>query len=182
MRITYPEGLTLEPVARKTLRIPRERALPLAALAAIVILAAGLRFANLDAIGYGNTYYTAAVKSMLQSWHNFFFVAAEPGGSVSVDKPPLGLWLQAISAFFLGVNGFAVVLPQIIAGLLSVVLIYHLVRALVWRRRRAAGSAGFGDYAGCHRYRPQQHHRQHADLHSAAGCLGLYQGDYRSVG
>ena len=128
MRITFPEGLTQESTARKALRIPREKALPLAALAAIVILAAGLRFANLEAIGYGNTYYTAAVKSMLQSWHNFFFVAAEPGGSVSVDKPPLGLWLQAISAYFLGINGFAVVLPQIIAGLLSVVLIYHLVR------------------------------------------------------
>ncbi|MEJ2596767.1 MAG: glycosyltransferase family 39 protein [Anaerolineales bacterium] len=115
-------------MARKTLRIPREKALSLAMLAVIVILAAGLRFANLEAIGYGNTYYTAAVKSMLQSWHNFFFVAAEPGGSVSVDKPPLGFWLQAISAYFLGVNGFAVVLPQIIAGLLSVILIYHLVR------------------------------------------------------
>jgi 4-amino-4-deoxy-L-arabinose transferase-like glycosyltransferase len=128
LRITFPEGLTRAPAARKTLQIPRERILPLAALAAIVILAAALRFANLEAIGYGNTYYSAAVKSMLQSWHNFFFVAAEPGGSVSVDKPPLGLWLQAISAFFLGVTGFAVVLPQIIAGLLSVVLVYHLVR------------------------------------------------------
>jgi 4-amino-4-deoxy-L-arabinose transferase-like glycosyltransferase len=136
MRITFPEGLTRVPAARKTLQIPRERILPLAALAAIVILAARLRFANLEAIGYGNTYYSAAVKSMLQSWHNFFFVAAEPGGSVSVDKPPLGLWLQAISAYFLGVSGFAVVLPEIIAGLLSVVLVYHLVRR------------SFGDVAG----------------------------------
>jgi 4-amino-4-deoxy-L-arabinose transferase-like glycosyltransferase len=65
---------------------------------------------------------------MLQSWHNFFYVAAEPGGAVSVDKPPLGLWLQAISAYFLGINGFAVVLPQIIAGLLSVAVVYHLAR------------------------------------------------------
>jgi 4-amino-4-deoxy-L-arabinose transferase-like glycosyltransferase len=134
LRLTFPEGLTLQPAARKTLQIPREKILPLAALAAIVILAAVLHFANLEAIGYGNTYYTAAVKSMLQSWHNFFFVAAEPGGSVSVDKPPLGFWLQAISAYFLGVNGwsaaagFAVVLPEIIAGILSVVLVYHLVR------------------------------------------------------
>lgn len=94
----------------------------------IVLLAAWLRFSNLDSIGYGNHYYTATVKSMLQSWYNFFFVSAEPGGSVSVDKPPLGFWIQAVSAYFLGVNGFAVVLPEIIAGLLSVVLIFHLVR------------------------------------------------------
>lgn len=98
------------------------------ALVAIIVLAAGLRFANLESLGYANHYYTAAVASMLQSWHNFFFVAAEPGGAVSVDKPPLGLWLQTISAYFLGVNGLAVLLPEIVAGLLSVGLIYHLVR------------------------------------------------------
>ncbi|MGE5141728.1 MAG: glycosyltransferase family 39 protein [Rudaea sp.] len=97
-------------------------------LGAVVLLAALLRFANLDALGYANHYYTAAVKAMLQSWHNFFFVAAEPGGSVSIDKPPVGLWIQAISAFFLGVNGLGVLLPEILAGLLSVVVVYHLVR------------------------------------------------------
>lgn len=94
----------------------------------VLLLGAWLRFSNLDSIGYGNHYYTATVKSMLQSWHNFFFVAAEPGGSVTVDKPPVGFWIQALSAYFLGVNGFAVVLPEIIAGLLSVVLVFHLVR------------------------------------------------------
>lgn len=92
------------------------------------MLAAVLRCANLAALGYANHYYSAAVASMLQSWHNFFFVAAEPGGSVSVDKPPLGLWLQAISAYFFGLNGFAVLLPQIIAGILSVIVVYYLVR------------------------------------------------------
>lgn len=97
-------------------------------VAAIVLLAAVLRFANLSAIGYANHYYSAAVASMLKSWQNFFFVAAEPGGSVSVDKPPVGLWIQAVFACFLGVNGFSVVLPQILAGILSVIVIYHLVR------------------------------------------------------
>ena len=31
------------------------------------------------------------------SWHNFFFGAYEPGGSVSIDKPPVDLWLQVAS-------------------------------------------------------------------------------------
>jgi 4-amino-4-deoxy-L-arabinose transferase-like glycosyltransferase len=93
-----------------------------------VILAAVLRLANLAALGYANHYYAAGVASMLQSWHNFFFVAAEPGGSVSIDKPPVGLWLQAISADVFGVNGFGVLLPQILAGILSVIVLYHLVR------------------------------------------------------
>ncbi len=114
----------------------RSRKQHLVWLGVIVILAAGLNFYNLSSLGYANHYYTAAVKSMLQSWHNFFFVAAEPGGSVTVDKPPLGLWLQAISAYFLGMNGFAVLLPQILAGIFSVILLDHLV------------GRSFGDTAG----------------------------------
>ncbi len=104
--------------------------LPISALllGAIILLATFLRFYNLDAIGDGNTYYTAAVESMLQSWKNFFFVAAEPGGSVTVDKPPLGLWLQAISAAIFGVSGVSVALPQVLAGILAVPVIYHLVK------------------------------------------------------
>src|SRR5947207_6305296 len=98
--------------------------LPTLLLGLIVVLAAGLRFYNLSGVGDANLYYTAAIKSMLQSWHNFFFVAAEPGGSVTVDKPPLGLWIQAASAFIFGVNGFGVMLPQIIAGIISVPLLY----------------------------------------------------------
>ena len=98
------------------------------ALAAIITLAAVLRFANLSALGDANHYYTAAVQAMSQSWHNFFFAAAEPGGAVSVDKPPVGLWFQVASAYVFGVNGFGVLLPQIIAGIFSVALIYYLVR------------------------------------------------------
>src|SRR5574341_146050 len=109
-------------------RLPREAVLGWIGLATIVTLAAILRFSNLDALGDANHYYTAGVTSMLQSWRNFFFVAAEPGGAVSIDKPPVGLWLQAVSAYFLGVNGFAMLLPEILAGLASVVVLYHLVR------------------------------------------------------
>jgi 4-amino-4-deoxy-L-arabinose transferase-like glycosyltransferase len=65
---------------------------------------------------------------MLTSWPNFFFIAFEPGGSVTVDKPPLGFWLEAVSAFFLGVNGFALALPNAIAGLLSIPLLFGLVK------------------------------------------------------
>ncbi len=116
-------------------RAVRGRALPvasddwprLAALGAVVLVAAALRFANLSVLGYANHYYAAAVRSMLQSWHNFFFVAAEPGGAVSVDKPPVGLWIQTASAYVFGVNDFGLLLPEIIAGILSVVLVYHLV-------------------------------------------------------
>jgi 4-amino-4-deoxy-L-arabinose transferase-like glycosyltransferase len=97
-------------------------------LIAILALGAFLRFYQLGANGVGNEYYAAAVKSMLLSWKNFFFVAFEPGGSVSLDKPPLGFWIQAVSAYFLGVTGFALALPNAIAGVLSIFVTYKLVR------------------------------------------------------
>lgn len=97
-------------------------------LSLIIALGAFLRFYQLGEHSIGNTYYAATVQSMLTSWHNFFFVAYEPGGSVTVDKPPLGFWVQATSAYFLGVNGFALALPQALAGVLSIPLLFIMVR------------------------------------------------------
>ncbi|HMQ54520.1 MAG TPA: glycosyltransferase family 39 protein [Anaerolineae bacterium] len=97
-------------------------------LGLIVLLGAFLRFYDLGAYSVGNAYYAATVQSMLTSWPNFFFAAFEPGGSVTVDKPPLGFWVQAVSAYFLGVNGFALALPQALAGVLSIPLLYLLVK------------------------------------------------------
>ena len=106
----------------------RFRWLVLGGLGLIVLLGAFLRLYQLGTGGFGNPYYAAAVKSMLSSWHNFFFVSFEPGGSVSVDKPPLGFWIEAASALVLGVNGFALALPNALAGVLSIPLLYQMVR------------------------------------------------------
>jgi 4-amino-4-deoxy-L-arabinose transferase-like glycosyltransferase len=97
-------------------------------LTLIIALAIALHLCNIESIGDANAYYTAAVQSMLKSWSNFFFIAAEPGGSVSVDKSPLGLWIEAAFAYFLGVNGLSVSLPNILAGIFSVPLLYALVK------------------------------------------------------
>lgn len=95
---------------------------------AIMIFSFVLHLYNIEAIENANQYYTAAVEAMLKSWSNFFFVAAEPGGSVTVDKPPLGLWIEAIFAYFLGVSGFSVSLPNILAGVLGIGLLYSMVK------------------------------------------------------
>jgi 4-amino-4-deoxy-L-arabinose transferase-like glycosyltransferase len=97
-------------------------------LGAILLLAADLDIVGLNREAYGNTYYAAAVKSMLTSWPNFFFVSFDSGGFVSVDKPPVGLWVQAASAWLFGFNGLSLLLPQAIAGVLAVALLYYLVR------------------------------------------------------
>src|ERR671938_528728 len=97
------------------------------ALAAIFCLSAFLNIFRLTDAGYGNSYYAAAVKYMLTSWHNFFFVSFD-AGFVSVDKPPLGLWIQTGSAYLFGFHGWALLLPQALAGILSVALLSHRFR------------------------------------------------------
>ena len=96
------------------------------ALVAVLILSAFLNLFRLTSVGYRNTYYAAAVKDMLTSWHNFFFASFD-AGFVTVDKPPLGLWIQAASAYLFGFHGWSILLPQAVAGVLSVALLYHLV-------------------------------------------------------
>ena len=56
----------------------------------IMLLSLTLHLSNLDAIGDANTYYTAAVESMTQSWHNFFFAVAERHQTF----PTFGLFLH----------------------------------------------------------------------------------------
>ncbi len=101
-------------------------------LLGIILLGSFLRFYRLEYTGsdyvLGNSYYAAAVKSMVQSPYNFWYAAAEPGGAVTVDKPAFGLWFQGISALLLGVNRLALVLPQAAAGMLCIALIYAIVR------------------------------------------------------
>ena len=77
---------------------------------------------------YANTYYTTAVGSMLQSWHNFFYGSLDSAGSVTVDKPPLAFWIQAAFAWVFGLHGWSVILPQALAGIGSVLLIYLCVK------------------------------------------------------
>src|SRR5207253_2656730 len=85
-------------------------------LAAVVLVAAGLRLWGLGQNGYGNTYYAAAVRSMLTSAGNFFFGAFDNAGFVTVDKPPVALWIQGLFAGLLGYRGINLLLTQALLG------------------------------------------------------------------
>ena len=102
---------------------PRHRRL----LALVLAVAAFCNFYQLQQNGFANLYYSAAIRSMLQSWHNFFFVSFDPGGFVTIDKPPLGFWIQTVSAKLLGYSGFSILLPEALAGVLSVAVLYLVV-------------------------------------------------------
>jgi 4-amino-4-deoxy-L-arabinose transferase-like glycosyltransferase len=97
------------------------------ALGAVLLLSAGLNFYRLNREGFANLYYAAGVRGMLTSWHNAFFVSFDPGGFVSIDKPPLGFWLQALSAWIFGFHGWSILLPQALAAVVAVALLNALV-------------------------------------------------------
>jgi len=92
------------------------------------MLSAILNFANIGIEGYANTFYAAGVKSMMMNFKNFFFASFDPAGFVTIDKPPFGFWLQTISAKIFGFSGWSIILPQALAGVISVWVIYHLVK------------------------------------------------------
>lgn len=106
-----------------------------AALLVVLLVAAMLRFWNLDANEFGNLYYAATVRSMAASWHNFLYASFDPAGFVSVDKPPVAFWLQVLSVKALSYCGLALHLPQAVEGILSVLMVYLLAR-------RVAGECG----------------------------------------
>jgi 4-amino-4-deoxy-L-arabinose transferase-like glycosyltransferase len=111
---------------------PRLRAivarLPRPELGALIALAAVLNLWALSRNGWANDYYSAAVRSMSSSWHNFLYASADPSGVMSVDKPPLALWVQSLSVRVFGYHPLSVLVPQALMGVASVALVYDLVR------------------------------------------------------
>ncbi|TWG08982.1 ArnT family glycosyltransferase [Saccharopolyspora dendranthemae] len=105
------------------------------ALAGICALAAVLHLWGIGS-SWGNGYYSAAVKSMSTSFETFFFGSFDAAGVVTVDKPPMALWLQVISVKIFGFHQFAVLFPQAICGVVAVFLLHGTVRR--WAGENAA--------------------------------------------
>jgi 4-amino-4-deoxy-L-arabinose transferase-like glycosyltransferase len=97
-----------------------------------------LAIAVVAAVAYGwgmagasvEPFYGAAARSMSESWHDFIFGAFDPAGTVTVDKLPGALWVQALSLRIFGFHIWALVLPQVAEGVLTVLALYRAVRRL----------------------------------------------------
>jgi 4-amino-4-deoxy-L-arabinose transferase-like glycosyltransferase len=91
-------------------------------------LAGVLNLWALSSNGWANEYYAAAVRSMSTSWHDFLFASLDRSGVMTVDKPPLALWVQALSVRVFGYHSLSILVPQALMGVASVALVYDLVR------------------------------------------------------
>jgi 4-amino-4-deoxy-L-arabinose transferase-like glycosyltransferase len=114
-------------------RLGWRRAVPMLAVLGLTALTSGW---SLSTVGWGNSYYSAAVRSMGSGWKAFFYASFDRGGYVSVDKPPLSLWVQVLSTKLFGYGRLQLLLPSVVAGLLSVALLY-LALGRTWGRPAA---------------------------------------------
>jgi 4-amino-4-deoxy-L-arabinose transferase-like glycosyltransferase len=117
--------LSLPRTASPALRAPGPRWVRPALLATLA-LAAVLYAWGLS--GYANSYYSAAVRSGTQSWKAFFFGSLDSGSYITVDKPPMALWVQEIFARLFGFGTWSLLLPSVLMGVATVLVLYATVR------------------------------------------------------
>jgi len=75
-------------------------------------------------------YYAAAVRSMTGSWHDFIYGAFDPAGTITLDKLPGAFWVQALSVHVFGYSTWAMIAPQAVEGIITVLALYRAVSRL----------------------------------------------------
>ena len=73
-------------------------------------------------------FYSVAVKSMSESWKAFFYGAFDPKATITIDKLAGSFLPQALSARIFGFHPWSLALPQVIEGVVSVLVMYRVVR------------------------------------------------------
>jgi 4-amino-4-deoxy-L-arabinose transferase-like glycosyltransferase len=102
-------------------------------LLALLALTAVLNLWDLGINGWANTYYAAAVRSMSTSWHDFLFASLDKTGLMTVDKPPLAFWVQALSVRVFGFHSLSILVPEALMGVAAVGLVYDMTRRMFGR-------------------------------------------------
>ena len=98
------------------------------AMVAIGLSAFLLYLHRLSANAMSNTFYAAAVRSGTESWKAFFFGSLDRSNFITVDKPPATLWVMELSGRLFGFSSLSMLVPVAVAGALTVVVVFHLVR------------------------------------------------------
>ncbi len=103
------------------------RALARPELIVLLAAAAALYLWGLSKNGMANEYYAATVRSMASGWHNFLYGSFDMNGVMTVDKPPLAFWVQALSVKLFGYSSLSMLVPQALMGVGTVALTYDIV-------------------------------------------------------
>jgi 4-amino-4-deoxy-L-arabinose transferase-like glycosyltransferase len=98
------------------------------ALLTLLAATALLYLWDLGASGWSNAFYSAAVQAGTKSWKAAFFGSSDAANFITVDKPPVALWLMELSARIFGVNAWSILVPQALEGVAAVGILYATVR------------------------------------------------------
>jgi len=98
------------------------------ALLALLVATALLYLVGLDRNGWANEFYAAAAQAGSQSWKAFLFGSLDRSNFITVDKPAGFLWPMELSARIFGVNYWSLLVPQALAGVATVGVLYTTVR------------------------------------------------------
>jgi len=98
------------------------------ALLALLVATALLYLVGLSRNGWANEFYAAAAQAGTQSWKAFLFGSLDRSNFITVDKPAGFLWPMELSARIFGVNYWSLLVPQALAGVATVGVLYTTVR------------------------------------------------------
>lgn len=97
-------------------------------MAGLLAATAVLYIWGLNASGWANAFYSAAVQAGTQSWKAFFFGSSDAANAITVDKTPASLWPMELSARIFGLSSWSILVPQALMGVATVGVVYAAVR------------------------------------------------------
>ena len=98
------------------------------ALLALLVATGLLYLVGLSHNGWANEFYAAAAQAGTESWKAFLFGSLDRSNFITVDKPAGFLWPMELSARIFGVNYWSLLVPQALAGIATVGVLYTTVR------------------------------------------------------
>jgi 4-amino-4-deoxy-L-arabinose transferase-like glycosyltransferase len=110
------------------------------ALLGLMLATALLYLVGLSRNGWANEFYAGAAQAGTESWKAFLFGSLDSANFITVDKPAGFLWPMELSARIFGVNYWSLLVPQALAGVAAVGVLYATVRR--WFGPAAAVIAG----------------------------------------
>ncbi|AWK71147.1 glycosyl transferase [Rhodococcus oxybenzonivorans] len=119
---------TLDAPKVETAGPPVRKRWELWALGALLVGTAVAYTWGLGASGWANSFYAAAVQAGSESWKAFFFGSSDAANSITVDKPPMSLWVMELSVRAFGLSSWAMLVPQALLGVGSVALLHATVK------------------------------------------------------
>ena len=99
---------------------------PSAAL--LLVITAVLYLWNLEATGYANSFYAAAIQAGSKDWTALLFGSLDAGNAITVDKPPAALWIPALAGRIFGFSALSMLIPQALMGVAAVGLLYLTIK------------------------------------------------------